>query len=131
MGKNPKGIKGFRRKLQAAKTVAIVEMKRAMREASIALDQQAQEIIALKRILISERAQVIYYTSKYESFIHRACAEVRAVGFLDLPEAEQEVFVKRAVKELSDSQGLVPHDADAAAAADEMHDTAKKLILPN
>lgn len=131
MAKTPRGIKGFRRKLQAAKTVAIGEMKRAMREASIALDTQAQELIALKRILISERAQVIYYTEKYLQFIKRECMDLVPKGFLDLPEAQQEVFIKRSVKELSDAQGLVPHDPEAADAQKEMHDTSKKLILPN
>ena len=131
MGKDPKGIKGFKRKLRAAKAVSILEMKRAMREASLALDQQNQEIIALKRILIPERAQVIYYTEKYLKFVSRECVDLVATGFLDLPEEEQTAFIQRSVRELSDAQGLVPHDPEAAAAQKEMQDTGKKLILPN
>lgn len=129
--KTPSGIKGFRRKLQAAKAQTFVAMKQAMNEASIALDQQTEEINALKRLLISERAQVIYFTDKYVSCLKLKCFDVEPQGFLDLPEAKQEPYVVRAVKELSGAQGIVPHDPKAAASADETRTTAKKLILPN
>jgi len=131
MSKFPKGHKGLRRKLRDEKQVAAIEIKRAMLEASKALDEQAQELVALKRILISERAQVIFYTDKYEAFLKGECMDVKAVGFLDLDETLQEPYVKRAIVELSDAQGIVPHDQDAANVQKQSLSVAKKIILPN
>jgi hypothetical protein len=125
----PKGKKGMKRKLRETKALTAAAIKSAMLAASQSLDSQAQEIIALKRILISERAQVIYYTSKYEAFVDHACVDITAVGFLSLPEEQQTAYIKRAIQELSDNQGIVPHDKDAQASQQEMESTGKKIIL--
>lgn len=109
----PKGKKGMKRKLRETKALTAAAIKSAMLAASQSLDSQAQEIIALKRILISERAQVIYYTEKYSQFIQGKCFDRVPIGFLELAESEQEVFIKQAIKELSDNQGIVPHDQEA------------------
>lgn len=101
MTQKPKGTKGLRRKLQREKQTAAIEIKRALLEAGKAIDEQTAELITLRRILISERAQVIYYSEKYEKFCKQQCLDLAAVSFLDIPEAEQEAFIKRAVVELS------------------------------
>ena len=92
------------RELRKIKRVTALQIKEAMKEASDALDLQSQEIIALKRILISERAQVIYYSDKYLAFLGHECLDLQPMNFLDLPEEQQEPYIKRAVIELSDAQ---------------------------
>jgi hypothetical protein len=129
--KLPKGNKGLRAKLRREKAIATAEIKRALMEASKAIDDLQQEVLALKRILISERAQVIYYTDKYQAFIERRCVDIQPQGFLEMDEAAQEPYVKRAVQELSDSQGIVPHDRDAEQVQQQSATVAKKIILPN
>lgn len=129
MSKTPKGIKGMRRKLRTQKEITHLEIKRAMHEASQALDRQTQELQALKRIIISERAQVIYYTEKYRSFVARECVELVAKGFLDLSEEEQTKFISLAIKELEGDAAIVPHDADAVKSQVEAKDLGKKIIL--
>src|ERR1700677_4952649 len=113
MSKIPKGIKGMKRRLRSQKEITHAEIKRAMHEASQALDRQTQELQALKRIIVAERAQVIYYTEKYRSFVARECVELVAKGFLDLSEQEQENFVAMAIKELEGDATVVPHDSEA------------------
>jgi hypothetical protein len=131
MSKLPKGNKGLRAKLRKEKLISAIEIRRAMKEASDAIDSLTQELISLKRILISERAQVIYYSDKYLAFLQRECLDLVAQNFLDLDESLQEPYVKRAIKELSDAQGIVPHDKDAQEAQQQAATVAKKLILPN
>lgn len=93
--------KRLQKRLQQLKRMTSKQTAAAMNAASEALDKLQQENQALRRILISERAQVIYYTSKYEAFVAHTCIDLKAVGFLDLPEAIQESYVKKAVRELS------------------------------
>jgi len=100
----------MKRRLDQIKKMSAKQTAAAMNAASEALDRQAHEITALKRILISERAQVIYYTEKYEKFVQRECLDVVAKSFLDLIEAEQEPFVKRAIVELHGADGVEPHE---------------------
>jgi len=119
------------RELKKARRMTALQIREAMNEASQALDAQSQEITALKRILISERAQVIYYSDKYLAFLRHECVDVAPVNFLDLEEAQQEPYIKRAIKELSDAQGIVPHDKDALEAQQHTATVAKKIILPN
>jgi hypothetical protein len=114
----------MQRRLDQVKKMTTKAVAAAMNAASEALDARLQEIAALKRILISERAQVIYYTDKYQKFTDGKCFDVVAIGFLSLPESEQEIFIKQAIKELSDNQGIVPHDQDAVEPQ-----TEKKIIL--
>lgn len=114
----------MQRRLDQVKKMTTKAVAAAMNAASEALDQRLQEIAALRRILISERAQVIYYTEKYSQFIQGKCFDRVPIGFLELAESEQEVFIKQAIKELSDNQGIVPHDQEAVNTEPE-----KKIVL--
>lgn len=125
----PKGMKGIRAKLARQKAIAAVEVKRALIEASKALDRQTQELVALRRIIISERAQIIYYTEKYRAHASRECVELVAIGFLDLTEAQQEHYIKLAVTELNGDASIVPHDAEAAAVQADSAELGKKIRL--
>jgi len=91
-------------------------------EAPKAIDQQAQEIQALRNILISERAQVIYYSEQYLALLAKECFDLVAVNFLDLDEALQEPYVKRAIQE--------PYEQDAKEAQQQANTVAKNLFLP-
>lgn len=109
--KQPKGIKGFKKKLRQQTLATNAEIRRAMKTASKAIDQQSQELSALRRILISERAQVIYYTEKYRAMVMRECLDVAPKGFLDLKEDEQTKYIKQAIQELNSPESIVPHSA--------------------
>jgi ribosome-binding ATPase YchF (GTP1/OBG family) len=100
--------KRFKKRLEQLKRMTAKQTAAAMNAASAALDQSQQEIAALKRIIISERAQVIYYTEKYEAFIQHKCLDLQPLGFLDLAEEVKETFIKRAIKELSGDE-VTPH----------------------
>ncbi len=129
MRKEPTGMKGFKKKLRETKQIAAAEVKRALLEASKALDRQTQEITALRRILISERAQIIYYTEKYRSHVARECVELVAKGFLDLSEEQQTQYIKLAIAELNGDATIVPHDAEAAKVQTESAQLGKKIQL--
>jgi hypothetical protein len=131
MSKFPKGKKGMRRKLDREKLTAQLNVAQAMQEASKALDEQAEELRAYRRLLISERAQVIYYSDKYVACLMQQCLDLTAQNFLDLEESLQEPYVKRAIVELSDAQGIVPHDKSAEQVQKQAATVAKKIILPN
>ena len=138
----------MRRRLEQIKKMTTQATAAAMEAASKSIDQLIQENTALRRILISERAQVIYYTDKYLAFVKHECLDLVAQGFLELEESLQEPYVKRAIKELN--EGFVPHDqvqctcgagnqaSTHEATCDlaqpiqpETPTIAKKLILPN
>jgi hypothetical protein len=123
----PKGIKGTQRKLLRETLIANRGMKEAITVASEALDQSGRELMILRRLLISERAQVIYYSDKYLACLKGECLDLKPANFLDLDESVQEPYVKRAVMELSDSRGVVPHDKSATVPKS----VAKKIVLPN
>jgi len=129
MRKQPTGMKGFKKKLRETKAIAASEVKRALMEASKALDRQTQELVALRRIIISERAQIIYYTEKYRAFAARECVEPMAIGFLELTEAQQEHYIKLAIQELNGDATIVPHDSEAAAVQTQSAELGKKIIL--
>lgn len=129
--KPPKGKKGLRAKLCREKQITTVEVKRALTEASKALDSQTQELVALKRILISERAQVIFYSDKYIACLRGECIDLKPQNFLELEESLQERYVKQAVTELANSNAVVPHDSDVANTQEAASSVAKKIILPN
>lgn len=111
----PKGMKAMKSKLRKAKEVSVFEMKRAIDAASKALDQQTAELVTMRRILYSERAQIIYYVEKYRSMVAHECLDLTPIGFLDLSEPQQEKYIKLAIAELTGSEGIVAHDAAAAA----------------
>lgn len=127
--KKPKGVKGTRRQLRQATQMTAAAVKHAMLEASKAIDEQGQQVAALHRVLISERAQLIYYVEKYRRAVTRESVELAVVPFLELSEAQQEIFIKQAVKELAfgAEPAMVPHDTEALKAAFEPHDT--KILL--
>jgi 5,10-methylene-tetrahydrofolate dehydrogenase/methenyl tetrahydrofolate cyclohydrolase len=129
MKKPPTSITAGKNHLKHAKAEASQEIRNAIQAASDALDQQSQEIVALRRIIIGERAQVIYYSEKYRATIARECVELVAVGYLDLPEELQEKFVKQAIVELNCNEALSPHDAEGAKAKLATAETGKKLII--
>lgn len=122
MSKIP-GKKGLRRRLRDQQVATSFEIRRALTEASKALDESVSELNALRRILISERAQVVYYTEKYRQMVMRECLDVAPRGFLELTEEEQTVFITQAVKELR-GDSMVPHDPEALKAAEQEGDAA-------
>ena len=108
--KGPKSIESKRQKLmdQALKTNRL--QAKAMKAASLALDQQSQELIALRRILISERAQLIFYTERCIAYAEHRCLDLVVPDFMKMPEEVQEEFVKRAAIELAGK--VEPHDPE-------------------
>jgi hypothetical protein len=114
--KKPHSFTAAKNRLKHDMTANAEEILLAMQEASDAIDQKVQECAALRRIIIAERAQVIYYTEKYRSFAARECVEPFAIGFLDLSEAQQEKYVKLAIQELNVQEGTIPHEAEEAKA---------------
>lgn len=92
----PKGIKGTRRKLRDTERMAAAAVKGAMMEASRAIDQLSQENAALKRVIVGERAEALYYIAKY-----RECSP-HAVPFRELTEEQQTPYFVEAVKKLSE-----------------------------
>jgi hypothetical protein len=112
---NPKRIKQRnpkeqrqKKKLTATKELTTREVGAAMAEASQAIDHLSQEVQALKRIIVAERAQVIYYTERALAFMKRETAEVTLVNFADLPEDKQQRFVVQAIKELGSDESPSP-----------------------
>lgn len=129
MSKQPRSRKAETNRLKHATRIAASEVKRAMKSASEALDQQSQQIIALRRLLLSERAQVIYYTEKYRAVVAGECLELVAVGFLDLSEEQQEKYIKLALVETTTGYGIKPHDpAEIAAVTEKFINLGKKII---
>lgn len=110
MKKPPKGIKGFKRRLRDQKNVTAKQINQAMRAAEQAIDSQAAEILALKRILIAERAQLIFYTDRCVAYAEKRCLDILVPNFLDLEDSLKEPYIKRAVHELSQDESIVPHD---------------------
>jgi len=124
MKKKPRSVIAAKNRLKHEVEHNSEQILQAMQEAMDALDQKSQEAIALRRIIISERAQVIYYTEKYRAHVARECLELSATGFLDLTEEQQEKYVKLAIKELECADGTIPHDPEAAKV-----EPGKKIIL--
>lgn len=108
----PKGAKGQRRQLQKQKQLTAAEVRKAMLEASKAIDELSQELNALRRVLIAERAQVIYYTEMALGYSKRTIVEPVLKGFLQLTEEQRMAYTKQAVQELSSETGeekITPH----------------------
>lgn len=113
MSKEPKGIKGTKAKLRRQRQLTSAEVRRALLEASKAIDQQSREIDAYKKIVTGERAQVIYYQEKYVAMVKRECLDAVPVGWLNLDEKQQLEFTKKAIIELYSDATIAPHDGDA------------------
>lgn len=74
---------------------------KAINAAAGALDEQARELVNLRRIIISERAQVIFYTERCYAYAEHRCLDVVVPDFNQQPEEVREKFIKKAVEELS------------------------------
>lgn len=108
--KQPKGIKGWKRKLREQKNVTAKQVNSALRMAEQAIDQLSAEVTALKRILIAERAQLIFYTDRCVAYAEKRCLDILVPNFLDLADEAREPYIKRAIVELSTDESIVPHD---------------------
>lgn len=117
-------MSGKKTKLERVKQTSAREMTRAMVEAAKAIDRLtlkeislrkangalAETVETLKKIIISERAQLIYYTQKALDFMHHKDVSVVLTNFADLPESAQEAYVKKAIAEVGSDSPIVPHE---------------------
>jgi len=129
MPKLPKGKKGLRARLRHESRIASSEIKKAMAAASEAIDRLTQEVQALQRIIIAERAQLIYYTDVALKYARREILDVALPGWLDQPDEVKEPYIQRAVAELSSGAAIVPHDAAAADAKAGADSTGRQIRL--
>lgn len=94
--------------VEAAKAIdTLTAEKLSLRRANVGLYDMVQQ---LKKIIISERAQLIYYTQKALDFMHRKDVSVTLTNFADLSQEQQEEFVKRAVVEVGSDSPIIPHE---------------------
>jgi len=101
-----------KKKLAAQKKLTAAEVNRALLEASAAIDRQGAEIAALKRIIVSERAQLIYFMELTVKYAKREILDISPVSFHDLAEEVREEYVKRAIKELEQDEGPAPREQE-------------------
>ena len=125
--KKPHGIKGTRQKLLQQAIQTNRTQHRAIVAASRAMDEQTQELISLRRIIISERAQVIFYTDRCIAYAENRCLDVKVPNFLEQPDEVKEGYIRRAVTELSIDAAIVPHDPEAQK---QLAESARKIVLP-
>lgn len=97
----PIGMKGTRRKLLAQALETNRYQAKAVSAAAEALEDQSRELVNLRRIIISERAQVIFYTERCIAYAEHRCLDVVVPDFNQQPEEIREKFIKKAVEELS------------------------------
>lgn len=107
----PKSTESKRQKLISESRATARLTAKAMKAASDTIDAQSQELIALRRILISERAQLIFYTERCLDYAERRCLDLVVPNFMELAEDVQEEFVKRAYTELTGE--VRPHEAES------------------
>lgn len=80
------------------------------------IDRLGSENAGLRRIIVAERAQVIYYTEQALAFAQRKTLDLALKAFDELADEQREEFVKRAIGELKDQQ-QVPVIVDPSAPA--------------
>jgi hypothetical protein len=80
-----------------------------MQQASNAIDHLTQEVTSLKRIIVAERAQLIYYTERALAFMRREDVSVELTNFSDLPEERKQGYVEQAIRKLGSDQAVIPH----------------------
>jgi phosphoribosyl-ATP pyrophosphohydrolase len=95
--------------LKGQKQLTNAEINKAMKEAASAIDALEADNNQLKRMMVWERAQLIYFTNLVMEYTRGQ----RVVGtpiraFNELPEPEQQKLVARAVAELKDPRVNVP-----------------------
>jgi hypothetical protein len=107
MKKQPTSITAAKNQRKHEKEQTDAQVYFAMEAASDAIDilsadrtRLTAENVALRKIIIGERGEAIYYRDKYLAFVKRECVEFVPIPFRDLPEAEQESYVKKAILEL-------------------------------
>ena len=117
--KKPRPKKGKRStqaqslKLKKQKRVTAVQITEALQEAGKALDQLGSENAALRRIIVSERAQLIYYMEMAEGFSKGEKILGTLQNFMELPEPSKQAYVKKAIEELGKGPIEPPKLADA------------------
>jgi uncharacterized membrane protein len=89
-----------KKKLEVQKKLTQAEIGRAMTEASRAIDRLGAENAGLRRIVVAERAQVIYYTEQAIAFAERKTLDLVLKAFQELTDEQREAYVKRAIVEL-------------------------------
>jgi len=111
--KHEPAAKRAKNKLAAQTKLTGAEVHRALIAASKAIDRLGAENAGLRRIIVAERAQVIYYTEQALAFAQRKTLDLVLQGFDELADERREEYVKRAIIELEDKA------EPAAAAKDE------------
>jgi len=96
-------------KFKQVKELTAKETARALRAASMAIDSLNAQCAQMRRMVITERAQVIYYTDQALAFCRRETVAVTVVNFADLDDAIKEAYVKKAILELEGDQETVQH----------------------
>lgn len=96
-------------KLKKLKDLSVAEMTRAMQAASMSIDSLSAQVASMRRMVITERAQVIYYTDQALAFCRRETVAVTVVNFAELEDAIKEAYVKKAIFELEGDQETVQH----------------------
>jgi hypothetical protein len=125
--KKPDRNAAAKKKLRKEKVMTSVDVATAMKEASAAIDRLSSEAAALRRIIIAERAQVIYYTDQALGYSRREILDVALKGFDQIPEERQQLYVQRAIAELGSEEAMIPHEVSGAKGQKEAGaDTAKK-----
>jgi predicted ribosome-associated RNA-binding protein Tma20 len=101
-------------KFKKAKDLTTQEVTRALNAASMSIDGLQAQVASMRRMIITERAQVIYYTDQALAFCRRETVAVTVIGFADLEDPIKEAYVKKAILELEGDQTTVPHTAGPA-----------------
>lgn len=96
-------------KLTQVKDLTTKEVTRALRAASMSIDNLNIQLSSMRRMVITERAQVIYYTDQALAFCRRETVAITVVNFADLEEPIKEAYVKKAIFELEGDQENVQH----------------------
>jgi hypothetical protein len=113
-----------KKKLAEATKLSTAEVTRALAEASKAIDRLGAENAGLRRIIVAERAQVIYYTDQAVAFAERKTLDLALKPFQELNDEQREAFVKRAIVELEG-----PEDPPAIAEPGALKKPAGRVKL--
>lgn len=101
--RNPKEQRA-KKKLADTTKLTNAQVKKAMLEASVAIDRLSGEVASLKQIIISERAQLIYFTELAVGYAKHEIVDITIKNFSDLPEDKQEAYIKQAIRELGSEE---------------------------
>jgi hypothetical protein len=118
----------LRKKLDQVKNATAKEIHNSLVMASQAIDRQTEEIKALRRIIVSERAQLIYMSDMALGYAQRRIVDLTIKNFSDLPEATQQEYVKKAIEELGSDAGMIPHQPGGGVPAETAKEADKGKI---